>query len=124
MMEPLVKGNISLTEYQVKELNAIEKETDRPRIRLIRRAIEEFLMRYREANPSFAARFPRAVNEHIERELKPGLVLDTVIFKGVKRDVIVTETGWRYATDDDYQPIGAPLTAVPQQMSIIDIPKE
>jgi hypothetical protein len=114
------KMQLVLPQYQVTELNAIERETDRPRARLIRRAVEQFLLRYREDHPEFARKHPRAIEETIEKELKPGLVADVVIFKGIKREVIVTETGWRYATEDDYVDLNA--RTIPTSMSVIDVP--
>lgn len=114
------KINISLEEHQTKELNAIERDTDRPRPRIIRRAIEEYLLRYRAAHPDFAKRHPRTGIELVDRDLKPGLQSDYVIMRGVKRLVIIEDNGasWRVPTEEDYVPLD--LGAGPVGGSVID----
>ena len=120
IMDQTAKMQLVLPQYQVVELNAIERETDRPRARLIRRAVEQFLLRYRTEHPDFARKHPRAVEE-IERELKQGLTSDVIIIKGQKREVIITETGYRFVTEDDNVDLSGGVEE-PRQMSIIDIP--
>jgi len=117
--EPLGKVQASLLQYQVDELNAIERDTDRPRSRIIRRAVEEYLLKYRQEHPEFATKNPRPDNVVIERELKKNIQTDIVIIRGVKREVVITEDGWRSLTDDDYEPERVSVPA----MSVIDIPK-
>lgn len=117
--EQTTKINIGLMPHHVKELNAIERETDRPRTRIIKRAIEEYLLRYRAAHPEFAKRHPRVGVELVERDLKPGLQTDVVIMRGVRREVIMNPDGsWRLPTEDDYIPLD--LGDAPGSTSIID----
>lgn len=97
------KTNITLSAQQVKELNAIERETDRPRVRIIRRAIEEWLLRYRAANPEFAAKYKRdPEDDEVEpAPFKAGIETDTVIIRGKKVEVVITSEGWRLPTPED-----------------------
>jgi len=115
--ENMAKAHIALTPQQVKELNAIERETDRPRTRIIRRAIEDYLTKYRNSNPDFAARFPRTPGLiDTEREFKPGITTDIVVVRGKRTEMVVTpEGGWRMPTEDDYVKEGEV-----GQLSIID----
>ena len=112
------KLNITLTPQHVKELNSIERDTDRPRSRVIRRAIEEYLLRYRNVNPEFAKRNPRDMTDMSERDLKPGLQSDIVVIRGMKKEVIITDTGWRIPVEDDYVPFEEAKV-----MSVIDVPR-
>jgi len=100
-MSQMTKIHVALTEQQVRELTAIEALTDRPRTRIVRRAIGEYLERYRKANPDFCPVSP--VGESVtERELKPGLKTDIMVIRGVKQEVIVTENGWRMPAAGDW----------------------
>ena len=101
--DQMTKCNLALTHQQVKELNAIEKDTDRPRTRIIRRAIEEYLKRYRTTNPEFDARFPRNESEPVDRDFRPGIQTDVVVIRGVKTEVVITPDGmWRKPVESDY----------------------
>ena len=82
-------------------------------------AVEEYLLKYRQEHPEFATKNPRPDNVVIERELKKNIQTDIVIIRGVKREVVITEDGWRSLTDDDYEPERVSVPA----MSVIDIPK-
>lgn len=100
-MAQMTKVHVALTEDMVKELTMIEADTDRPRTRIIRRAVIDFLKKYREEHPGFAERV--GVPLEIERELKDGLKTDTVIMRGVKHEVVILPDGsWRLPTADDY----------------------
>lgn len=104
MEERMHKSQLTLTQQQIKELNAIERETDRPRTRIIRRAVEDYLMKYRAANPEFAAKFPRTPEaSNFEREFKPGVETDFIAVRGKRTEVVVTpDGGWRLPTEEDY----------------------
>jgi len=117
-MATMTKIHVALTEGQVKELSMIEEETDRPRTRIIRRAVLDYLKKYREEHPGFAERV--GVPLEIEKELKPGLKTDVVIMRGVKHDVIILPDGsWRLPTADDYIEEGSILNHV--KSSVLDV---
>lgn len=99
-MSQMHKCHTALNQQQVDALTIIEKDTDLPRTRIIRRAINDYIKKYSETNPGFIERLGAPIQ--IERELKPGLQLDTVLFRGQKKEVIVTADGWRFPTPDDY----------------------
>jgi len=100
-MAVMTKIHVALTPDQVRELTMIEEDTDRPRTRLVRRAIVDYLKKYRADNPGFAERV--GVPLEIERELKPGLKTDIVVMRGVKHEVVILPDGsWRLPTADDY----------------------
>jgi len=100
-MALMTKIHVALTEAQVRELSMIEEDTDRPRTRIIRRAILDYLKKYREEHPGFAERVGSPLE--IERELKPGLKTDVVLMRGVRHEVVLLPDGsWRLPTSDDY----------------------
>jgi metal-responsive CopG/Arc/MetJ family transcriptional regulator len=96
----MTKIHVALTEQQVRELSAIEEATDRPRTRILRRAVTEYLLRYREAHPEFAAKMGAPVE--LEKEFKHGIRVDTAIIGGMKTEVVITPEGWRMPRPDDY----------------------
>jgi len=95
------KIHVALEEPQVRALTIIEAETDRPRTRIIRRAIVDYIKKYADANPGFMERVGTPIE--LEREFKPGVKTDVVIIHGVKKEMVVTEEGgWRNPVPSDY----------------------
>ena len=111
------KAHIVLTPDQIRNLDGIERETDRPRARIIRRAIDEYIHRFRKSNPDFAARHPLTPSiDNTDRDFKPGVKTDVVVMGGKKIEVVVNPDGsWRRPVEEDYVPFGET-----GQMSIID----
>lgn len=117
-MAQMEKVHVALEPNQVKALSLIEAETDRPRTRVIRRAVTDFLKKYADEHPGFLERVGGSIESEGERELKPGLETDNVVIRGIKKLVIVTKDGWRNPTNEDYVDGGA--SAQPVQSSILD----
>jgi len=96
-MEIMMKSNLSLTPEQMEQINQIEKAEDRPRTRILRRAVEEYLQRYDKAHPGFFTIVPK-------RMLKEGLEVDTIAFRGKKTEVVFLADGsWRLPKEEDYE---------------------
>ena len=100
MAEILVKMNISLEPKQAAEIAEIEKREDRPRTRILRRAIEEYLAKYRAAHPDFKVDGASGPT----RMLKESLETDFVVMRGKRVEVVVLSDGtWRLPVDSDYE---------------------
>ena len=58
-MSSIYKTYIAVPKEMLDQLTEIERLTDRPRTRVIRRAITDYIDRFREGNPEFATKFPK-----------------------------------------------------------------
>ena len=104
----MAKIHVALDEQQVKALTIIETETDRPRTRVIRRAIVDYIKKYateydknNPGTPCFMERVGTPIE--VEKEFKPGVQTDVVIIHGIKKEMVVTEEGgWRHPVASDY----------------------
>lgn len=114
-MASMTKLHTALNEQQVLALSLIEKDTDLPRTRILRRAVTDYIKKYSENNPGFIERLGAPIE--VEREFKPGLQTDIVVIRGIKKEVIVTTDGWRMPTPDDYVEEGS---VVSRMTSILD----
>ena len=97
----MAKIHVALDAPQVAALTIIEADTDRPRTRIIRRAIVDYIKKYADANPGFMERVGTPIET--EREFKPGVKTDTVVIHGMKKEMVVTaDGGWRHPVASDY----------------------
>lgn len=109
MSDVMVKMHIAVTPEMAAEIAEIERREDRPRTRIMRRAVEDYLQRYREAHPDFSPGTAKRV-------LKAGLRTDVVISQGKRLEVIVLEGGgWRPIMEADYE-----MPGVAVQQSVLD----
>ena len=99
-MAQMTKIALALPEQMIRALAVVEQDTDRPRTRVIRRAVSDYLRDYAKAHPDFVERVGVPLVE--EKEFRPGLQTDIVVIRGVKHTVVVTESGWRQVTPEDY----------------------
>lgn len=99
-MAQMFKIALALPQQLVSAMAVIEQDTDRPRTRIIRRAVSDYIRMYAAEHPGFMERVGGPIE--VERELKPGLKLDTISVNGKRQEVIVTDNGWRLPTPDDY----------------------
>lgn len=105
MQEIVIKVGASFSPRQIAELDQVERETDLQRTRIIRRAVEEFLRKYRAEHPGFQER----VGLPVTREFKEGIETEEVVIRGKKTTVIMNpDGGWRMPVEDDYK--GAPVS--------------
>ena len=115
-MAQMTKLHVALPEQMIKALSIIEDDTDRPRTRIIRRAVGDYLRKYAEATPGFTERV--GVPIVVEKEFRPGLKTDVISIRGQKQTVVITDGGWRQPVPDDYIEIDSSL------MSILDQDKD
>ena len=91
-------------------LALIEKDTDRPRTRIIRRAVSDYLRLYAAEHPDFIERV--GVPLVVEKEFREGVKTDVVVIRGVKHTVVVTADGWRQPRPDDYTEVSTSLLSI------------
>lgn len=97
-MAMMVKMHATLTEEQAAAVEEIERREDRPRTRIMRRAIEEYIEKYRQMHPDFVV-----AGGTPERLLKESLQTDVVAIGGKKVVVILEgDGGWRKPVEEDY----------------------
>ena len=106
----MTKVALALPEQMLMALALIEKDTDRPRTRIIRRAVSDYLRVYAQTHPDFLDRV--GVPLIVEKEFKPGLKTDIISIRGQKHTVVITDGGWRQPVPDDYIEINTTLLSV------------
>jgi len=106
----MTKVALALPEQMLMALALIEKDTDRPRTRIIRRAVSDYLRQYAAANPDFLERVGTPIV--VEKEFRPDVRTDVVVIRGVKQTVVVTADGWRQPRPEDYTEVDGSLLSI------------
>lgn len=109
----MTKVALALPEQMLRALALIEEDTDRPRTRIIRRALGDFLRQYAKDNPGFMERV--GTPTVVEKVFRSDIRTDVVMIRGAKQTVVVTEDGWRQPRPEDYVEVDNSLLSILDQ---------